>query len=58
MSRKTAHFIEDNNRLLFSIAGSLYELDEKVNRLDYLIQRKEIEQILHPKGRKEKQNEN
>jgi hypothetical protein len=48
--------IEDNNRLLLSTLDSLYKLGEKVSKLDYLIQRKAIEQFFYPKG-KEKQNE-
>jgi hypothetical protein len=39
---------EVNKSLLLYIFDSLNNLYEKLNRLDYLIPRKKIEQILHP----------
>jgi hypothetical protein len=42
--------IEDNNRLLLSIADSMNNLSEKLSRLEYLLNRKSMEQILYPKS--------
>jgi hypothetical protein len=39
---------ETNKNLLIHIFDSLNNLYEKLNRLDYLIQRKNIKQILYP----------
>ena len=47
---------EDNRSLVLSVFDSLNELCEKLSRLEYLLKRKSIEQILYQKG-KEKQNE-
>jgi hypothetical protein len=47
--------IEDNSRLLLSIADSMSNLCEKLSRLEYALRRKNIEQM-YQKG-KEKQNE-
>jgi hypothetical protein len=47
---------EDNRTLLLSVFDSLNNLNEIIIKLDYLIQRKSIEQILYPKG-KGKKNE-
>ncbi|MDR2923302.1 MAG: hypothetical protein LBU85_08180 [Treponema sp.] len=38
---------EDNRSLLLSVFDSLNTLHEKLSRLDYVIQRKNIEQILY-----------
>ena len=48
---------DDNSQLLLSVFDSLNNLYEKLSRLDYLIRRKNIEQILFQKT-KEKGNEN
>ncbi|MDR2942102.1 MAG: hypothetical protein LBV17_05890 [Treponema sp.] len=45
---------EDNKILLLHIFDSLNNLYEKLSRLDYLMQRKSIEQILSPKCTGEK----
>jgi hypothetical protein len=42
---------EDNVSLLLSVFDSLNDLNEKLNRLSYVLQRKNIEQILYQKGR-------
>jgi len=47
---------EDNRSLMLSVFDNLNDLREKLSRLEYLLKRKSIEQILYPKG-KEKQNE-
>jgi UTP:GlnB (protein PII) uridylyltransferase len=41
---------EDNMRLLLHIFDSLNDLYERLNRLNYVLQRKNIEQILYHKG--------
>ena len=41
------HETEDNMDLLLSIFDDLNNLYEMLNRLDYLIERKEIEQIIN-----------
>jgi hypothetical protein len=41
---------EDNKSLLLHIFDSLNNLYEKLNRLHYLIQKRNIEQILYRKG--------
>jgi hypothetical protein len=48
---------ENNLSLLFSVFESLNNLCEALNRLDYLIQRKNIEQIINNQKEGE-QNEN
>jgi len=45
---------EDNSRLLLSVFDSLNTLCEKLNRLDYLVRRKNIEFILSQKGKGER----
>ncbi|MDR2597345.1 MAG: hypothetical protein LBC76_08510 [Treponema sp.] len=45
---------EDNISLLFSIFDKLNNLYEKLNRLNYLIERKNIEQLLYRKYKGEK----
>jgi hypothetical protein len=45
---------EGNEELILSIFDSLNTLNESLNRLDYLIRRKEIERILYPKGKGER----
>jgi hypothetical protein len=47
--------IEDNNRLLLSIADSMNNLCEKLSRLEYVLERKNMEQ--NTQMVKEKQNE-
>jgi len=42
---------EDNIDLLLSVFDSLNKLHEKLNRLNYEIQKKSLEQILHSKGK-------
>jgi len=37
---------EDNGKLLLSVFDSMNKLYEKLNRLNYLIQRKKLEQII------------
>ncbi|MDR2575737.1 MAG: hypothetical protein LBC52_04760 [Treponema sp.] len=39
--------MEDNEKLLLSLFDSMNNLCEKLNRLNYLIQRKELEQLLY-----------
>jgi hypothetical protein len=43
--------IEDNNRLLLSIADSMNNLCEKLNKLEYVLKRKNLEHITYPKGK-------
>ena len=38
---------ENNRELLLSVFDSLNNLNEKINRLHYLIQRKKLEQIIY-----------
>jgi len=38
---------EDNGKLLLSVFDSLNNLSEKINRLNYLIQRRNLEQIIY-----------
>jgi hypothetical protein len=45
---------ENNADLLLSIFNDLNKLYEMINRLDYLIERKNINQILYPKEKEEK----
>ena len=45
---------EDNKSLLLSIFDSLNELCEKLSKLEYVLTRKNIEKILYPKGKEEK----
>jgi hypothetical protein len=42
---------EDNLSLMLSLFDSLNDLSEKINRLNYILQRREIERILSPKGK-------
>jgi uncharacterized protein YukJ len=46
--------IEDNNRLLLSIADSMNDLCEKLSRLEYVLKRKNVERILYPEGKGER----
>jgi len=48
---------EDNRSLLLAVFDSLNKLYEKLNRLNYVIQRRNIEHILYPKGNEEKKDE-
>ena len=41
---------EDNKTLLLSVFDSLNNLYEKLNRLDYLIKKRNMEQELYPKN--------
>ena len=45
---------EDNKNLLLTLFDGLNNLCEKLNRLNYLIQRREIKRILFPEGKGEK----
>ena len=45
---------EDNMDLLLSIYDGLNNIYEMLIRLDYLLERKDIKQILYPKGKGEK----
>jgi hypothetical protein len=45
---------EDNVDILLSVLDNLNKLYEMVNKLDYLIERKDINQILCPKDNGEK----
>jgi len=45
---------EDNMSLLLSVFDSLNKLHEKLNRLDYVIQRKKIEQKINNQNKGEK----
>jgi len=38
---------EDNGKLLLSVFDSLNNLCEKINKLNYLIQRRNLEQIIY-----------
>ena len=42
---------EDNRSLLLSIFDCLNNLYENLNKLNYVLQRKNIERILYPKGK-------
>ena len=42
---------EDIRSLLLSVLDCLNKLCENLNRLNYVLQRKNIEQILYPKGK-------
>jgi len=46
---------EDNKSLMLSVLDSLNNLYEKLNRLDYVIQRRKIKQILYPREKGEKE---
>jgi len=45
---------EDNMDLLLQVFDSFNNLSEKLNRLNYLLQKNNIEQILYPKEEGEK----
>jgi hypothetical protein len=45
---------ENNMDLLLSIFDELNKLYEMINRLDYLIERKNIDQVLYPQEKGEK----
>jgi len=42
---------EDNLSLLLSVFDSLNKLSDTINRLDYVLERKNIEQILYQKDK-------
>jgi len=42
---------EDNRALLLAVFDSLNNLYEKLNKLNFALQRKNIEQLLYPRGR-------
>jgi hypothetical protein len=50
---KAENDIEDNKCLLLSVADAMNKLCEKLSRLEYVIQRKNIEQFLYPQGKGE-----
>jgi len=39
--------MDDNGKLLLSVFDSLNNLCEKINRLNYLVQRRNLEQIIY-----------
>jgi len=43
---------EDNRSLLLAVFDSLNNLSEKINRLNYLIKRRNIEQIIYRDNKK------
>jgi hypothetical protein len=43
--------IEDNKRLLLSLADSMNNLSEKLSRLEYILNKKSMEQVSYPKGK-------
>jgi hypothetical protein len=43
---------EDNRKLLLSVFDSLNNLCEKLNRLNYLLQRRNLEQIIYRNNEK------
>jgi hypothetical protein len=51
-NKYTENDIEDSKRLLLSVADSMNKLCENLSRLEYVIQRKNIE-IFYPKGKGE-----
>ena len=52
----TLNEIEDNKKLLLSVFDSMNKLNEAVNRLNFVVQRKKLEQTLfqEKKGGEEK----
>jgi hypothetical protein len=48
--KKANSQFEDNMSLFLSVYDSLNKLNEKLSRLDYVLKRKKIEQILYLKG--------
>jgi hypothetical protein len=46
---KTKPEAEDNKSLILSVFDSLNNLREKINRLNYLIERRKMERILYQK---------
>jgi len=44
---------EDNRNLLLAVFDSLNNLNEKLNRLNYLLARRNIEQIIYRDNKKE-----
>ena len=45
-TKKILNQAEDNKRLLLSVFDSLTKLSETVNKLNFVLQRKKLEQIL------------
>ena len=43
----TLNEVEDNKKILLSVFDSMNKLNETVNRLNYVLQRKKLEQILY-----------
>jgi len=43
---------EDNKKLLLSVFDSMSKLIESVNKLNYVVQRKKLEQILYQENKK------
>jgi len=52
----TLNEVEDNKKLLLSVFDSMNKLNEAVNRLNFVVQRKKLEQTLfqEKKGGEEK----
>ena len=46
---------EDNRKLLLTVYDNLNELYEKLNRLNYVIEKRKLEQYLYLKGNDEKE---
>jgi len=49
---------EDNRSTLLSIIDDLNKLSETVNKLDHLLERRKIEQMLYQEKKQEGKNEN
>jgi hypothetical protein len=49
-TEKELNQTEDNRSLMLSLFDSMSKLNETINRLNSVIQRKKLEQILYPKG--------
>ena len=52
-TEKILNQTEDNRKLLLSVFDSLTKLSETVNKLNFVIQRKKLEQILFQENKKE-----
>ena len=50
-TKKNSNQTEDNKKLLLSVFDSLTKLSETVNKLNYVIQRKKLEQILYQENK-------
>ena len=57
-TKKILDQTEDNRKLMLSVFDSLTKLSETVNKLNFIIQRKKLEQILFQEEKKEERNEN